>query len=347
MSNWVLGVSLLLWLMGFLLLRHLRPCPSSGRVAPRGLLSVIIPARNEEDSLPRLLRSLAEQSPPPNQIIVVDDASTDATAEIARKHGATVISPPPLPEGWRGKTWACQQGAAAAAGDLLLFVDADTWFEPDGLGRLLGAFQGGAFSVGPYHAVERLIESLSLFFNLNMVVGTAPQGLFGQVLLVGRSTYFMVGGHESVRGRILENLHLADQFRKAGFFVGSRAGRGVCSFRMYPNGLKELVPGWSKAFASGASRARRSVLALLILWKTGLMLVPIGLAVTANWTQWGIAYLLCAAQVAWFGRKVGSFHWSGLVLYPIPLVFFFIVFARSAFQSGKEVRWKGRVIRAD
>ncbi len=100
-------------------------------------LSVIIPARNEAHNLPTLLGSLAAQSVRPCEILVVDDGSTDRTAEVARELGARVIASEPLPEGWRGKTWACHQGAQAATGELLCFVDADTWFEPGGLARIL------------------------------------------------------------------------------------------------------------------------------------------------------------------------------------------------------------------
>ena len=79
----------------------------------------------------------------------------------------------------------------------------------------------------------------------------------------------------------------------------------------------------------------------------GLMLAPIGWLATGEWLGWGAAYLLCAAQVAWFSRQIGSFRLGAALLYPVPLVFFFVVFARSAMRSGKQVTWKGRQIRAD
>lgn len=297
--------------------------------------------------MPTLLRSITSQSAKPSEIIVVDDGSSDRTAEVARESGARVIHSQPLPEGWRGKTWACHQGAQAAAGEWLLFVDADTWFEPEGLGRVLAAYDAGAFSVGPFHAVSRPYEDLSLFFNFNMTVGTMPDGLFGQMLLVDRESYRRVGGHETVKGRTLENLHLAGQFRVAGIPVRSAPGRGVLSFRMYPNGLRELVEGWTKGFAAGAGQTPRRVLWLVVAWMIGLMLAPIGWLVTGDWLRWGGAYLLCAAQVGWFGRQIGRFRWFTALLYPVPLVFFFAVFARSAMRSGRQVHWKGREIRAD
>jgi 4,4'-diaponeurosporenoate glycosyltransferase len=76
-------------------------------------------------------------------------------------------------------------------------------------------------------------------------------------------------------------------------------------------------------------------------------LAPLGWLVTGAWPRWGAAYLLYAAQVAWFCRGVGAFRWSTALLYPVPLIFFFCVFAWSVARSGTPVRWKGREIRAD
>ncbi|MGD0349132.1 MAG: glycosyltransferase [Verrucomicrobiota bacterium] len=345
----LLAVTLVLWFAGWIVL---------GRVQPRGRgkvnqsvsgeqLSIIIPARNEEQNLPTLLRSITTQPVKPREIIVVDDSSTDRTAELARQLGATIIASQPLPDGWRGKTWACHQGAAAATGDLLLFLDADTWFEPGGLSRILSGYTGGAFSVGPYHAVRKPYENLSLFFNLNMNVGTVPRGLFGQMLLVERESYRRVGGHESVKGRILENFWLAEQFRAVGIPVRSERGRGAFSFRMYSNGLRELIEGWTKGFAAGAGQTSRGTLLVVVAWMTGLMLPPISCLATGDWLRWGAVYLLCAAQVGWLGRLVGAFRWYTALLYPAPLIFFFVIFARSAWRAGKAVTWKGREIRAD
>jgi 4,4'-diaponeurosporenoate glycosyltransferase len=343
----LLAVTVLLWLAGFLLLPRLSPCRDDRRPHAGGDISIIIPARNEEHNLPFLLESLVSQTPAPREIIVVDDGSTDRTAEIARVAGAKVISSKPLPDGWRGKTWACHQGAAEAAGDLLCFVDADTTFEPGGLARMWSCYEGGAFSVGPWHAVEKPYESLSLFFNLNMVAGTVPDGLFGQMLLVDHDHYRRAGGHESVRGHILENFRLAAHFRELGVPVRSVAGRGVISFRMYPNGTSDLIEGWTKGFASGAGRTPRCTLLLLVAWMIGLMTAPVGLLATSADFAWIAVYLASALQVGWLARLVGAFPWYAALFYPVPLVFFFVLFARSARRSGKNVTWKGREIRAD
>jgi 4,4'-diaponeurosporenoate glycosyltransferase len=358
-----LAVTLALWFAGWIVLGRVRRCGcgESNQSVRAGQLSIIIPARNEEQNLPTLLRSLAAQSIRPREIIVVDDASTDRTAELAREHGARVVNSQPLPDGWRGKTWACHQGAQAATGELLLFLDADTWFEPDGLQQVLAEFQaagGGVLSVAPHHAVRDFHEQFSAFFNLVMLAGTGaftlrgdrlgPRGLLGQFMLIERAAYQRVGGHEAVKARILENFWLAEQLRTAGVPLRCRGGRGVFSFRMYPQGWREVVDGWTKGFASGAGQTQLPILLLIIAWMIGLMTAPLGLAFRSQPLWWLGVYALCATQVAWLLRCVGTFHWSVALFYPVPLVFYFGVFARSVRLSRQRqaVAWKGRQIRA-
>ena len=340
----ILTSALLLWFSGFFILGRIRMRGSE--VATRlsdASLSVIIPARNEEHNLPALLRSINALSVRPQDVIVVDDASTDRTAAVARSFGATVISSQPLPAGWSGKTWACQQGANTSRADTLLFVDADTWFETGGLERILARYNTGALSVGPYHAVRLPYEQLSVFFNLIMTAATVPGGLFGQMLLVSRENYQRVGGHAAVKGRILENFHLSERFRDEGIPLHSLAGKGLLAFRMYPSGLSGLVEGWTKGFASGAGKTSRPLLLLIVAWLTGMVL-PLGwLPFSASAS---LLYLLYAAQLGVMFRQVGAFRWYTALLYPVPLVFFFVVFAVSVLRSGRRVTWKGRTIHA-
>ncbi|RBP35660.1 glycosyltransferase involved in cell wall biosynthesis [Roseimicrobium gellanilyticum] len=340
----LLAITLVLWSAGFALLVKLKPAhrrngtPAGGKELS---VSIIIPARNEEENLPRLLASLQHQSHALHEIIVVDDESSDRTAEIAAELGARVVSSAPLPEGWRGKPWACHQGAGASSGSHLLFVDADTWVEENGLQSLLDAYQGGALSVGPWHAVREPYEELSLFFNLNMVFGTVPQGLFGQVLLLDRKSYVRAGGHEIVKGFVLENVMLAHHLRRAGVAVRSILGKRQFSFRMYPRGFSELVLGWVKGFASGAKSTPRGTLAISIAWMTSLAFVPLGWIITGEHV-WGATYLLCAVQVGWMGQTVGGFRPLASVFYPVQLLFFFAVFGMSLTTLGRTVGWKGR-----
>ncbi len=349
-------IALAQWPAGFLVLgrllgRQTVPEKAAPADADPASVSIIIPARDEEPNLPALLTSLKSQSTQANEIIVVDDASSDRTAEIAREHGAAVLTSQPLPEGWRGKTWACWQGAQAATGDRLLFVDADTWFGPDGLQRIINSHTRGALSVGPYHAMRRPYEQLSAFFNLIMTAGTGafkllggePNGLFGQLLLVGREDYRRVEGHAAVRDRILENFWLAERFRLAGIPLKCLAGGDALAFRMYPDGLHQLIEGWTKGFASGAAKTPRLLMSLIVVWLGGLAICTFLLART--WLG-SFVYLLYAAQLYAILRRIGNFRWYTALLYPIPLAFYFVVFTRSILRSGRSVNWKGRTIHA-
>jgi len=150
--------------LGFLFLYRIPRCKgSSGEVKTHTSISVIIPARNEEKSLPILLASLKDQVFNPDEIIVVVSPSEDKTLEIAEQNNVKVIPSEPLPEGWIGKPWACYQGARAAKGDILVFLDADTCLEKDGLKKILDThvIRSGVISVQPYHTTKKLYEQLS------------------------------------------------------------------------------------------------------------------------------------------------------------------------------------------
>ena len=358
----LLALTLGQWAVGFLVWGRLRGCGQNENAAAEiaRQLSVIIPARNEEHNLPTLLRSLAAQPIRPQEIIVVDDASTDRTAEIARQYGAQVLAARPLPDGWRGKTWACHQGAQMAGGTFLLFLDADTWFEPDGLLRALSEFPitgRGALSVAPHHRVRAFHEQFSAFFNLIMLGGTGAftlfgerfikPGLLGQFLLIDRSSYETVGGHEAVQGRVLENFWLAAKLQAANVPTRCHGGRGVFSFRMYPGGWREMIEGWTKGFSSGAGQTPLPILLLIIIWLGGIFFVPVGIFTQNAPLPWLTLYALCVAQTGWLLRRAGTFHWLAAVFYPVFVLFFFAVFTHSVLRSGKNVNWKGREIRAD
>ena len=130
------------WLAGTWLLSRVprcRPVLEAGEEGAASLagVSVVIPARNEEEVLPHLLSSLRAQAPGPSQVVVVDDHSSDATARVAAESGAKVISCDPLPRGWTGKSWACWTGAKRTDGATLVFLDADTKLEPGALARMV------------------------------------------------------------------------------------------------------------------------------------------------------------------------------------------------------------------
>lgn len=375
MSATRLALEALRWLTGAWLLWSVPGCrPEAGAGAPTGAssdVSVIIPARDEEANLPRLLASLAAQAPAPREVIVVDDHSTDATAEVARRAGATVVGSEALPDGWTGKTWACWTGAGVASAPTLVFLDADTEVEPGGLARVVGeqARRGGLLSVQPFHVTARLYERLSAFFNVVSMMGVdafgalrrrlSPRGAFGPCLVARRDDYFAVGGHRAVRGEVVEDVALARRFTAAGHRVTCLGGRGTLRFRMYPAGLASLVEGWTKNFAGGAAAARPATFVLVAVWLSGCISAPWYLATAGAGADWAGAgrgspalpaalalYAAYAIQLQWMLTRIGRFGWATAAAFPIPLAFFLVVFGRSLVLTHLrgQVRWRGRAV---
>jgi len=365
----LLAYAFLLWLPGLFLLWRIPRCRAAGPGTDRPA-SVVIPARNEERRLAPLLESLARQGQSAGEVLVVDDASGDGTADLARAHGATVIAAPPKPEGWTGKSWACWKGAEAARGDVLVFLDADTRLEDGGLGSLLAEREGrgGIVSVQPYHEVPRPYEKLSAYCNVVMMAalgaftpmgdGLRAAGAFGPCLAVSRADYFRCGGHRAVRESVAEDMALAGRAEAAGVPVARLGGRGTAAFRMYPHGARTMVEGWSRGLASGAGDAPLAPRMLSSAWITGAttaaLLMPSALAWAATGpAQWvpfvaGAAglYALYAAQLHWMLRRIGSFGpWTALA-FPAPLAFFHFAFFRSLWMTRVRGRvgWSGREI---
>jgi 4,4'-diaponeurosporenoate glycosyltransferase len=365
MRPWqVLELALLL-IPGFLLLwrvRPLAPAAAPGQRLPS--FAVVVPARNEEARLPQLLESLARQTRRPDELIVVDDGSTDRTVPVALAAGARVLTAGERPDGWLGKSWACWQGARAARADLLLFLDADTRLEPAGCERILGerAARGGVVTVQPRHLTGSWAERFSSIFNIIVMAAInaftafgdrlSPAGCFGPCILCGREEYFTVGGHEAVRASILEDLDLGRRFLGAGIPVHCRGGAGVISFRMYPGGLPQMVEGWSKNMARGAQGTHPLVLACIVLWIAGSLSAAF---FCVRWCVAGTAapaleaamfYLLYAAELSWMLARTGNFGPLSALAYPAHFAFFMFVFARSLVLTHLvgSVTWKGRRI---
>jgi hypothetical protein len=351
------GLAVAAWLFGDV--RSLDAGGSLATAAPT--ISVVIPARNEERSLPRLLASLAAQTAPPHEVLVVDDGSTDATAVVARAAGAHVITAPAPPAGWLGKPWACATGADAATGQVLVFLDADTVLAPSAMAELVATHArhpDGLLSVQPRHEVDRPVEQLSAFPNLAALLasgafrrgsGGVTEVAFGPCLITSAEAYGRVGGHASVAGEVVEDIHLARRYRALGLPVHARAGGASVRFRMYPAGWPALRDGWTKNLATGAFLAPRRFALATTAWVAATATVAWGLVAglgrpTAPW--WAVGWAATAGQLGWMLRRIGSFRPWVAVLYPVPLAAFTYLVLRSAVvrAAGGRVPWRGRPV---
>ena len=327
-------------------------------------VAVVIPARNEATRLPALLASLQALTTRPAEIVVVDDHSEDHTAETARAAGATVLASGELPLGWTGKAWACHQGAHATTASTLMFLDADTALAPEALDGLieLQREHGGLVSIQPYHRVDKAYEQLSSYFNVVSLMGSgafarrppARPMAFGPCLVTSRADYDRVGGHSVVRAEILDDAQLAAAFDRAGLPVRCGTGGRALSMRMYPGGPRQLAEGWTKNIASGAGQADPRSAAAAAVWvaahcavATGAVSAAVG-APAAGGTPvlWAVGWILVAVQLKLLLRRIGSFRWWTWILFPVPLLAFGVLFARSVVLTHvrRSVRWRGRSI---
>ncbi len=320
-------------------------------------VSVVIPARDESETVPHLLRSLPDDI----EVLVVDDHSSDGTAEVAASSGARVIRSAALPEGWTGKAWACAQGATAATGARLVFVDADVRFAAGGLWAVVDALDrvGGLVSVQPFHRPERPVEALAAIFNIVAVAGTdaatplgrrrGARGAFGPVLATNRTDYDLVGRHESVRASIVDDVALAARYREHDRPVTVLGGGALASLRMYPQGLAQLGEGFTKNLAAGVRGVRVATTLLVAAWLTLLVqasVSPVRTALERDGAGFAVAvgiYALVAAQFWWMARQVGRFSAWVAAAFPMSVVLFLAVFARSVVAAMRgRVSWRGR-----
>lgn len=335
-----------------------RPPRLAGAPPERPPVAVVVPARDEALTLPKLLSSVVPQLRPGDELVVVDDGSRDATAAVAVVYGARVVQVPRPGEGWTGKTWACDVGVQATTAELLVLLDADTWLAHDGLARLAGEYgrnaAGGLLSVQPRHVAVRPYEQFSALPNLVAVLASGIAAVcpprpspvaFGPCLVTTREALGAAGGFAAVRGELLEDAALARRFAAAERPVRCALGEHTVQFRMYPGGWRALVDGWTKHLAGGAVRAPRwSTLAAVafvcaLCGIVGSWLTAPAWLVAATWAA-------TASVLAGALRWVGRFRWWAAAAWPVLLVGFAGLFVRSvwAVNVRREVAWRGRVV---
>ncbi len=355
------GVALYLALQMPHLRAPLGPVPARGP-----LVTVIVPARNEEGDLPACLDGLLAQSYPNLEIVVVDGGSTDRTAEIARARAPRVrlLEEPPLPEGWVGKSWACWTGAQQARGDYLLFTDADIRHDPEAVRAVvdwaerdradLVTFATRIEMVGFWEKVVMpfYIQMVLTYFRTPRVNRPDSRAAManGQFLLLRTDGYRALGGHRAIRDRVLEDVALAERFRNAGKKLRVAWTPELVTTRMYRNrhemfeGILKTVPGvrFSAARLAGFS------VALATLFWLPLALFPIGV-LTGSPILIGVGALVAGALFA----KHVAFTWGARgsavygLLYPVAVGFYLVlvIVALGRGLRGGSVGWKGRSYR--
>ena len=335
----------------------------TGIVPNAALVSVIIPARNEEASLGACLESLVTQTGVAFEIIVVDDHSTDRTGEIAESFVAAnadkirIIEAGPLADGWTGKNNAVSTGARAARGDWLLFTDADTVHLPGSLARALAeAQENGAdmLSYSPEQIAVTFWEMATLpviFAELarqyppkKVSDPTSPLAAAnGQYVLIRRDAYDAVGGHAAIAGEILEDVALARKVKASGSKIRFRYADDIVRTRMYRT-FRQLREGWTKnlalLFPNPGWLAAKTLLLWAIPW-VALAMESSGGARQAWWGMFfvgGILYDTMRLHRANFDLTMQLLA----ALFGMPMFAYLLLRSKRA-HAQRNVGWKGRI----
>ncbi len=339
-------------------------------------LSVIIPARNEEDNIESCVRSAMNLDwPGALEVVVLDDRSTDGTGSVLAALETEfpelkVIQGRDPTDGWLGKPHALHIAQAAATGEWLWFVDADVVLNPQGARRLIGrtVLQDAEMSsaLGRLDTVsfwERVIQTRlgALIAGGNPLVevndAEHERALAnGQCLLFRRDAYDRLGGHEAIKGSVLDDVDFAKRAKAEGVSYRLFYGPGVFSCRMY-RGLNEIWHGWSKNLfpALDYSLIATAIITALLFAGTVLPFVLLaknawlhatGTAVAPAilWLEVFICALIFIVDAV--GHKVRGYRWGLFWTFPIGMMAIIILFWNSAIRitTGAGAVWKGRVV---
>jgi glycosyltransferase involved in cell wall biosynthesis len=327
----------------------------------RPVVSVIVPARNEQACVGRCLESLVQQQGITFEIIVVDDGSTDRTREIAQSFsGVTVVNAGPLRPGWIGKTNAMSTGARAAEGEWLLFTDADTIHLPGSPAKAVAEVRrqnAALLSYSPEQEVHGFLQiavmpvifaELAATYRPSQVSDPASPAAAanGQYLLISREAYDTVGGHAAVAGSLLEDVALARAVKASGRKIFFRFGGDAVRTRMYRS-FSELREGWTKNLAllfpsTTRLAVMRSLEFLLITGSLaelifGLLKRRPQVAIVGG----VVATLLLASFFARIRKAHFPWRANAVAIFGLPL-FSYLLLRSWLFHKQGKVTWKGR-----
>jgi len=335
-------------------------------------ISVLIPARNEAEMLQRAVGSLiAQEYPGEVEILILDDDSSDHTGFIAGGLAASnsrvrALSGGALQPGWKGKTNALRQLAAEARGELLLFTDADCVFHRGSLEavvRFRSKVKADCLSLMPYLECrtfwEHVLEPLQYFLLFVTMpiqkVYTSRNPAFaaahGAFLLIPRTLYQKLGGHETVKGELAEDIKFAQHVKRRGYRLVYGDGTGLYTVRMYKS-LREVWSGISKNLFPAMGK-RLPILALWTIFLLITQVLPFAFVITALleqnsspallWIPLAQCIVALSIRIA-LSVRFRQALWSTL-LHPFGWIMTIMIALHSAYltYSGKGHAWKGRV----
>jgi hopene-associated glycosyltransferase HpnB len=356
------AVSLCIWI--YLFFAHGRFWSSKPELVPAVPteapdVDIVVPARDEAETIGRVIASLLAQDYPGQfHVILVDDNSTDGTADLAgTAPNLRVLSGQPKPDGWSGKLWALAQGVAASRAPVLLFADADIVHDPRHLSTLVARLNQPRIDMvsemvrlnctSP--AERALVPAFVYFFQMLYPFArvnartSRVAAAAGGTVLIRRAALERIGGIASIKGALIDDVTLAQAVKRGGTtYLGH--SRLATSIRPYPH----VIDIWRMISRTAFTQLRYSA-TLLVLTLAGLALVwwvPIGTALLGHgWSQvcGGVAYALGAVSYLPILRRYQRSPWWSLTLPLIALVYMAATVDSALMHwRGTGARWKNR-----
>ncbi|MBA2174371.1 glycosyltransferase [Halobacillus locisalis] len=327
-------------------------------------VSLLVPLRNEQENVQGLIASLKQLTYENLEVILLDDHSEDDTynllsRQIEGDNRFRIIQGKALPEGWNGKVHACHQLASQASGDYYLFLDADARVAPKIIERTLATMKkhGASMLSGFPHYPNRhflshmLVPLQHMVVQLHlplMVANTTKKPTFtaacGIFIMIEKEAYKAIGGHESVRNSLVEDVHIAREVKKNGYkMLLANITPSVLSF-MYDSS-KETWEGFKKNIFSGLGRSSWMVLFLSLFYSLAFILpfIYVGVAIAEQNALYLLPYLLTVTFKMYVDARTGHPLWLSFFI-PISVMLLIALMFTSMFVHvrGQNYQWKGR-----
>lgn len=330
-------------------------------------VSILIPARNEEKNIEKVIESVKKQNYPNYELIILNDNSVDNTFSVAMNvistyKNARIINGTELPKDWLGKNWACKQLADESRGEILIFTDADNFFDKNAISKtvnIIKRFNLDMFSVFPQQITTSFWEKLiipiiDLIIYSGLILRTTlliPSSAFaaanGQWIAVRRKSYFEIGGHQSVKNHIVEDVALSRVFKQNKMRILTGAGTDAVFGKMYSS-FNEIWQGLSKnVFGLTNFKTLPFFLILIVFMLTSV--VPYFTIFFEEYFYFSI--ILISLNLLWRVILAINFKHNlliSIIFHPISIIIFVIIGLNSFYQSKFGVlKWKGRSIKID
>ena len=349
----VCSLGALLTIINSLTIRVVKP-RIEGKIAET--ICVLIPMRNEEANVDGVVSSVEGSTGLARfDFLILDDFSTDATAAKIESREISTVQGYPLPEGWLGKNWACWQLAQASNGEYLVFLDADVRLHPTAIASSINKMKELRWDfISPYprqiarsfleHLFQPLLQwswmasvplRIAERFNINsMTIAN------GQFFIVKREAYFDIGGHEAIRGEVLDDLRLARTLVSGGYRGGVAEASSVAQCRMYENAT-DLVSGYTKSLWSAFGGLFGTLFTILLLVATQIL--PFLLGVSGYAIGW-LAYAITALSHGIAAARTKSSP-ANMFLHPLSaFLLIVLIFESIRRKSVGKLIWRERYL---